>query len=136
VAHSFSEPAVRAVLRAVQLRRRRAPRRASRARRRSCVCRNYRSILAHVRANLNRPGGLRSEGLAGSLANQEEERENQAHLPSYRRVRWNAVGGEKAQGRQSPYAKMDSKEENHVQNRNLQDWGYRTIEIRRPDNDR
>jgi hypothetical protein len=37
--------------------------------------------LAHVRANLNRSGGLRDDGLAGGLANQKQEGENQTHMP-------------------------------------------------------
>jgi hypothetical protein len=56
-----------------------APQRGTRARRRSCACPDYRSILANVRANLNRLGGLRGDGLAGSLENQEQEGDNQTH---------------------------------------------------------
>jgi hypothetical protein len=45
------------------------------------ICRNNRSVLADVRANLNRSRGLRGDGLAGGSEKQEQEGNNQTHVP-------------------------------------------------------
>jgi len=75
---------------------------------RSRICRNNRSVLTYVGANLNRSGGLRNDGLAGGLANQKQGND-QTHKPCDGRICSMAVGC-RADLRPSPAAEIQSED--------------------------